>query len=492
MISSFKYSPTRIPGKAIRPIAKAYPYIIFALTGLAALFATRVVNAAEKTPAPGPRLSIENYLTQVEGGNKSVSAAKAASAGADLRAGEASLLYSPVLDAKAQWLRDRRQSPFLSYDRFINDTFDIGISQQTPWGLSARLSYDLTQTGYQGLGRPIYYYGAPRIDLTLDLWRNLFGSEMRSQQEALESAALATKYSQSYQAKAIRAAAETAYIQLAAARELDEMNRSSFERAKEIYEWTSRRARLNLSDSSDLFQAEANLEATRLSLQSGADSLRSACRAFNQARGIDGDEVTEILALPDPKTVETPQRAEMRDDVRAAREAQRAAAAQAQIGVEKNKPTLEVFGTYARNSQQIGKDDAISKSFSAAQPTTAVGVRLSMPLAVGLSNDARHGYAQEKIAAETLAEQKTFDQEIEWKDLVQKLAEAKSRLAVAEKLADIQKKKAANERNRLKRGRTTTYQSLIFETDYNQAENRRIQSQSEVLSLLAKMKTFGG
>jgi hypothetical protein len=108
------------------------------------------------------------------------------------------------------------------------------------------------------------------------------------------------------------------------------------------------------------------------------------------------------------------------------------------------------------------------------------------------SSDVRSGYTKENIAAEIRSERKLFDQEVEWKDLVQKLTEAKARLSVAEKLSDIQRKKALNERARLKRGRTTTYQSLIFETDYNQAEYRRIQTQSEVLILLAQMKTFGG
>ncbi|RYZ80227.1 MAG: hypothetical protein EOP06_25730 [Proteobacteria bacterium] len=61
-----------------------------------------------------------------------------------------------------------------------------------------------------------------------------------------------------------------------------------------------------------------------------------------------------------------------------------------------------------------------------------------------------------------------------------------------EKLATIQQKKALNERKRLTRGRTTTYQSLIFETDYNSAESQRIQAQSEVLLIMARMRTFGG
>ncbi len=481
-----------VPGSSCNPepFAKAYPFVIFLLAVLAALLGTPFASSAERKT--GPAISVDQYLSQVETGNQAVVAAKDASEGAGLRVTEAALLYSPVFDAQAQWVNDKRQSAFLSYEEFRNHTFEAGISQTTPWGLRGRVSYNLTQTGYVGLGKPIYYYGSPKIELTLELWRNFFGAETRAQYEAVEAAALAAKFAQSYQAKAARAAAENAYIQLAAARELDEVNRNSFDRAKDIYEWNRRRSRLNLGEDSDLFQAQANLETLRLSVASGTDGLRSASRAFNRARGIDSDEVPETLALADPKSVRTPERAQIRDDVRAAREQQRAAGANARMGIEKNRPSLEVYGAYARNSQEVEQNDALRNSFHSDQPTNVFGVRLSMPLAAGASSDARAGYAKERAAAEALANQKIFDQEVEWKDLVQKLSEAKARLEIAEKVADIQKKKALNERSRLKRGRTTTYQSLIFETDYNQAEFRRIQTQSEVLSLLAQMKTFGG
>jgi outer membrane protein TolC len=55
----------------------------------------------------------------------------------------------------------------------------------------------------------------------------------------------------------------------------------------------------------------------------------------------------------------------------------------------------------------------------------------------------------------------------------------------------IQKKKVENERSRLKRGRSTTYQTLTFSQDYNSSEASRIQAQTQVLSILARMKTFG-
>ncbi len=471
-------------------LARSYPFLVVLFALVSAWFSK--ANGAEKARVSGPELALEQYLTQAEGENKAITAAKEASEGASLRVGESSLIYSPIFETQALWMEDKRQSAFLSYDRFINNSLDVGISQLTPYGFRGKLSYNLTKTGYVGLGRPIYYYGSPKIELSVDLWRNFFGAETRAQHEALEAAALAAKYQQSYLVKANRARAESAYIQLAAARDLHVMNLSSLERAKDLYGWNAKRSRLNLGEDSDLFQAEANLESIRYAVVSSTDAIRTASRAFNQARGVDSDDVPETLTLPDPRRVKTPDRAPVRDDVRAAQEQQRAISAQAQLGSEKNKPSFEVFGTYARNSQEEQRGEAIERSFDATQPTKAVGVRLRVPLAVGTLRDAQRGYAREKVAAEILSTQRFFDQEIEWKDLSQKLEEAKNRLTFAEKLAAIQRKKTLNERRRLSRGRTTFYQTLIFENDYNQAELQRIRAQSEVLTLIAQMKTFGG
>ncbi len=437
-------------------------------------------------------LSLDEYLTQVEGSSPDVKAAREASEGAALRSEEAAQIYAPQLSATAQWTKDKRQSPFLIFDHFKNNIFDVNVSQLTNFGLEGKLGYSLIQTGYVGLGRPIYYYGSPNLELSFDLWRNWLGSETQAREAVNDAATLAARYQNSFAAKAARAEAETAYFQLASARAVTQVYKNSLERAQEIYGWNNRRFKLNLGDDADLYQAEANLEATKLALQASQDQARVAARNFNRARGIDSDLVEENVALPDPTRIRVPVRTEMRDDVRAAREQSRAAAAQATLGAESTKPKLQVFGAYAFNSQDEFRSDAISNSFKSDAPTRTIGIRLTTALSFGKAADIRSGYGRERVAAEISADQKLFNQEVEWKNLVNSLNEAKARLTIAEKLAAIQQKKALNERKRLSRGRTTTYQNLIFETDYNNAESSRIQAQSEVLQILARMRTFGG
>ncbi len=464
-------------------------YLTDILTVAAVLFAVNSL-AAE----PSPALRLEDYLSQVNAENREIKAAETSSEGAGMRTSESTLIYSPILSAEYQHLHEEKTNSLFpsAYEKFVNDTYSLGISQLTSFGLKGKLSYTLTAYDYtQTPDRPKFYEGLPRLELSQSLLRNGFGSETRALKELTEASALATQYTESYKAKAIRAEAEGAYVKLAAARDLRKNTEDSAKFAKEILDWNTRRIRLNLGEDSDLLQAQANMEARNLQLQAATDAERTAARDFNRLRNLDGDSVAETLLLPSVNGI-SPNRAQFRDDVRAAIEGTRIAAAQANLGKEKNRATLEVFGSYAFNSRNAESSRAVSQSFKNDTPTSLIGVRFEAPILVGAQSKAVNGYAKEAVAAETLKDQKLFNQEVQWKELVLRLEEARKRYEISVKLADIQKRKAETERARLKRGRTTTYQTLLFDTDFNQAEANKIQSQSDVLQILAQMKTFGG
>jgi outer membrane protein TolC len=115
----------------------------------------------------------------------------------------------------------------------------------------------------------------------------------------------------------------------------------------------------------------------------------------------------------------------------------------------------------------------------------------SVPLNFGATSRTRDGYGMEHIAAELNYDRKVFEQDQTWKDLMRSLGEAKQRLDLSQKLEMIQKNKLLNEQSRLKQGRSTTYQVLLFEQDYLQAELLRIQNQFAILKIISQMKLFG-
>ena len=410
-------------------------------------------------------------------------------------------MYAPNLFAQAEWDDDFfRNATFPeAYRSFFEDNYSIGVKELTPYGVNFSVSYLLSHQGYLqavdfvsgNVSDRLFWEGTPKIEGTISLLRNFGGSETKASEEVTRATALVSQYNSSYQVKATREEAENAYVRLVSAQQLVKVYEDSLTNANDVLSWNERRMRVNLGESSDLLQAQANVESSKLLLQQSQDDVRVAARDFNRLRNADSDALDDELILPSIDNVQIPPRAVLRDDVRAAQENARLVAAQAKLGEERNRPTLEAYGSIGFNDRDFEAPETFTGSFSLGQQTTAVGLRFNMPLAFGTRDDTVRGFSIQREASEALVVQKRFEQEVQWHDLTEQLGEAKRRYDIAVALSKIQKRKVENERVRLKRGRTTTYQTLIFNIDYNSAEAARIQAQGQVLTILAKLRTFG-
>ena len=446
-------------------------------------------------------LSLETYLSQVEGKNENLVSAKKTSEGSEFASREADLMYAPVLFAQTQWSDNKfRNSTFPSaYRSFFADNYSVGIRELTPYGVNFSLSYLLSHQGFLGtLDQSTFqvvdrkfWEGTPKAEVTFSLLRNWLGSETKATEEISRAGSLMNQYGSRFRVKTTRAEAQAAYVRVVSAQQLVHLYKDSLASASDIFSWNRKRMKANLGEETDVLQAQATVESSTLLLQSSEDDLRSAIRDFNRLRNLDSDLVDEVLVLPSIQNAIPPVRTGLRDDTRAAQENAKLSAAQAKLGLERNRPVLEAFGSFALNDRESEIGDTFNRSFRLGQQTTAFGLRFNMPLNFGLLSDTARGYAMMEEGSEMLVSQKIFEQDVEWKDLVQKLAEAKHRFEIATTLAKIQKQKVENERVRLKRGRTTTYQTLIFNIDYDSAQAAKIQAQGTILSILARMQTFG-
>lgn len=446
-------------------------------------------------------LGLNDYLTQVRNGNTGIRASEMTSGGAITRSGESALIFSPALTLTTQWYNDAKPSStsIFTGDKMTVDSFNLGINQMTNFGLNAKLGYSLNYTSLQNTNplfvtQPKYYEASPSLELSYPFLRNGFGREMRATRNLLEAQALASSYGERFKTKMTLAEAEGAYWRLALARETVKVTGESVERAQKIRDWNSRRVNMQLADKADLLQAEALLQARKFELETARDEEDAARRAFNTMRGMETSDVTEELNRVDNVTIDAislPERAEMRDDVLAAREQEKLLASNASIGREKNMPNLDLFGSIAMN----GRDDLLGKttseSFGTNHPTYVAGVKFSMPLDIGTLSDARRGYMMELEGASLAFQRKLFEQERDWQDLNRKLADAKKRLLLAMAIEEAQKEKLLHEKERLHRGRTVTFQVLTFEQDYDTAQLNRIRTQAEILRIIAQMKTYG-
>jgi outer membrane protein TolC len=291
----------------------------------------------------------------------------------------------------------------------------------------------------------------------------------------------------------ILAQAESVYWRLVLARDSVRVAKDTLERQLKLRDWNANRVKMQLADRSDYLQSEAVVEARRLELRGAEDEERAAARAFNSLRSLDSDEVPEKLQSlvgTELDRLSPPARAQFREDVLAAEQQARLQEASAEIGRERNKPQLDFYAALSTNGRDVVQGSAINESFTLQRQNNTVGLRFVAPLNFGATSDAREGYARERQAASTNLERRRFEQEREWQDLSRRFEDAKARLKLARTYESAQREKLNHERDRQRRGRTTTFQVLMFEQDYSMAQLAHLQAQAQLLQILTQMKTF--
>ncbi len=474
--------------------------------GLAQLIAAPVIfNMLVSMPVSAQQqslLTLNDYLNQVEKHNDAFQRSSRAEKGLELRSDEWRLMTTPYLFGTAQMGSDKREqsSPTIMGNETATKVYSLGFAQKTTFGLDAKLYYQYVDTEIVGANpqfiNPSHFYTTgPVLELTQSLWRNGFGSETKAAIEAKEADIQAQRFTEQYTQIQLRQAAENAYWRLAVAREALVAAKENLDRTKKGRNWTAERVRLNLADRSDLLQQDAAVAARQIELQQAEMEETAAARAFNTMRGVNSDTVPEKLQpITDDliKSLRVPERKDKRADVKAAEAQVRAAQASSRLGLEAAKPTLEAFLTAGLNGRDADSGAAISESFGTEHPNYTIGVRLNIPLNQSLASRVREGYQAAAESAEMAFRRKAFEADREWADLVQRLEESKRNLEIARKLEQVQKAKLDAERARLSRGRTTTYQVIMFESDYANAQLNRIRLAQQVLAIYSQLKTFGG
>ncbi|MBI3542616.1 MAG: TolC family protein [Deltaproteobacteria bacterium] len=451
------------------------------------------------TAAAAP-LGLEGFLDQVSAQNRQLRAARQAAEGYEKASDEGTLLLAPTLDGDLHFVDDQKptSNPLFLGDRTKYASYSLGLSKLFTTGTTARLSYTLATTDVRGAS-PVFLPQArfaearPVLELTQSLWRNGFGATTRADQRRLEAQAEGARFSAAYAAKQALAAAETAYYRLALARESVRVERESLDRAGKMREWTSRRVRLQLADRADLLQSEAALQLRRLELQAALDDERAASRAFNAARELDSDEVTDELAAFDEAVVaklELPKRAPAREDTLAARARDVVDEATAESMLQTLSPDILLYGNVGYNGRDVTDGTALSDSLSSKHPTWVAGLKFTAPLDLPTIFRSRDGQKLVRAAARDQYERAVFEEETQWKDLTRAFGEAKTRYGLSGAIESAQREKLVHEKDRFARGKTTAFQVLTFEQEYLVAALARIRSESEILRIHAQLKTF--
>lgn len=499
MTHTTKVNSMRAASKTVRPPTwrDALDPICLSLTLLSLLLAGQAQAQGSKSTAATakPALTLSTYLSQVTEKHSGYKAADEIAKAAKGYSTEGLLLFRPSLSASASTTTDGHNNPFeTASDRTRSQVANVGLGQQTDFGLSGKLSYNNVAIDSSAYGS--YKPDWVQLELSQSLLRNWGGNESRATADAMNAGALAKSFSQSYITKSLLLEAESLYWRLALARELVLVQKDAVDRAQKIQDWTLRRVRLQLADRAEGLQSAANLQARRLDLRTAEDEERAASQAFNSSRGINSNVVSEKLVDISAELIakmNIPARTTKRDDVQAAEFQAKASAASAVLARERNLPTLEIFGsTPVVEPSGVNSSSPLASSLSSTtRPATTIGIRMTAPLDFGTSSRVREGYAVEAQAADLNYQRKVFEEERDWTDLTSKFKQAKERLDLYRSLETTQREKLDYERDRQQRGRSTLQQVLFFETDYEQAQLGRIRTLAEILTLNAQMKLYG-
>jgi nucleoside phosphorylase/outer membrane protein TolC len=446
-------------------------------TVLLFILSSTVLGFLALTPEKSFAYSVEDYLQQVEHSHDGYHAMEEDSAGANAASKSADLIFKPQVFSELQYTYDPRDthSPELYGDKTIAQGVSTGFREQTPWGIQLQLSLDYTQNTLLGETSPLItrptvtnLYVVPVFNWSV--WQNFGGRLDRANQRMQKAQSLAQSYGSDYGARAILVEAEGRYWKLASLREVMRLQRESLVRARSVMNLDSRKAKQRLIDSGDTLLSEAAVEGKELELKSMLTEERSAARAFNASRGIDSDQVAEDLRLPTDDAfahLQLPERKGSRGDLKVAEQQSIASEAGYQVAHEKLLPSLSVFGSIF-----------------------ALGLNFSMPLDLGLTSEARSGYAKEAEAAELNFRRKQFEQENDWQELQTRFQDNLERLQLAVKLEDLQRRKFEDANRRRKRAMTVAFQVFQYELDYLAAAQTRLQIEGTLLGLRAQAKLY--
>lgn len=449
-------------------------------------------------------LTINEYLTQVQEKSLSYLQGKTQAEGASLVSREADLLTSPYFFAEGRHSFDTfipAPPQPSSYDQKNVGQYSAGVTQKFNFGLEAKLAYTVTKTRYENSDfaagvESSYWDATPEIELKMPLWGNGFGRTINAQQELTRNQNLANQYGALANSQNLLINAEVAYWQLSMAKERLIIQEQAVGAGQNIYNYVNRQKQKNLGESADVLQATALIESYKLQQQQARNDVERAQRAFNTFLNLESSTPIPELEKVDYTQLQTvvipDARPGERLDVQAARAQVALTKASNTLILERNKPTLDVVGGYALQGRGVEASRAFTNGSKTNHDSGYVGVMFNMPLNFSAVSDTIAGAKRLQDSAEMNERNLTYTQEQDWYDLKQRLVESQAALKVARSMENAQKAKLDNERTRLRQGRTTTYQILLFEQDYTTAQAARIQSATQIIALEAQLKLYQG
>lgn len=447
-------------------------------------------------------LSSEAYLAQVRQGNRGFVAMQGTEAALKLAALEPDTMLSPYLSASVGYFDDQaEQAISFQPQRTTVTQWDLGVSKQFDYtGTRLSLGYKGSNSDYLLKLNPAFpasdsYFG--QNVYTLGLVQPLlkdFGARGHSiLKRKVEAQTGSARMMNKFGAAGLLFEARAAYISLAAARQVSTLLEESLERNQKILEWTQNKFADNLADKVDVLQVEAALHLVKSGLSSARQDLKNSAEKFNTLRGEDSNkEIGELEPLQAPASL--PAESGKRLDLQAAEKTVDEHSVMAEEVNERYYPDLsfigQVSGSGGDNPLPVGKGENLFPD----HPTYMVGLKLTSTLDLPLYRKVVDAAAMAVATGKDDIQQKKLKAALDRKTLQGQWDSVQEQLVLARELEAIQKEKAERERKRYQDGRTTNFQVLRFDEDFNQARiaTLRLTAQAAILAAQSDFYNGGG
>ncbi|HTC20145.1 MAG TPA: TolC family protein, partial [bacterium] len=326
--------------------------------------------------------------------------------------------------------------------------------------------------------------------LSVPLFKDFGGSQTAAGVKMVQYQLESSAKNSAYQRAQALYNAKVAYWNLALARETVTIRQDTLDRSQKIWDWTKRRVARNLADPPDALQAEAAVRLAELDLQLATEGEKSARLSFNRFRNEADDAVPEQLeTLEDflaAFQVDIPENLPDRLDLKAVQYTTKQQKATYDQAYQNIYPDITANASWQGNGLDPNFPYANEVAFGPDHPTWNIGAQFNLSLDVFTAQRTADGYEKNYESSLLALKDKEVEVSQEWNDLKNHLLDVQKRLEMTTQIEDIQRDKADQERKRLEFGRTTEFQLLSFENDYNTARLNRLSVVLEKLSTLAQ------
>ncbi len=414
------------------------------------LASTSSVNAEEKSI-----LSIDDYIQQVRQNGPDYLNAQDASKLTKLQRAYIGNHFSGSVQASVQrngnysWdgVLDYWSKTFSDYERTFWGTSTAEIyasySLQTPFGITPSVYYQYhRELNNEGATNPYgndYLSQSINLGFSLDLWRNLFGREIRAINRRDYDVNDAQTAQNAFNVSSSVYLAQNAYWSLAC-------DRAELALRRKTLETLTLLAQQSAGQPKTVLMAEK--EKMALELETVLDRERSSRRAFNRIRGKSGDVIDETLLSPaellERGHAPLPEKYPDRLDIKASRLSLAAAEQELKLRREQTKLSITLYGS--AQTGYLGYTDILWTGYEANPwnlDSFSLGAQLTLPLEYFSArwkksvNESVIDVGRQRRSLRQASE----DADWQWEDLKEKLKAADTRLEMAIRREGLEQEK---------------------------------------------------